>query len=136
MTTPLPDVAAVRSALERRDMVYGLTVDRVMSVVGPVLEERDAEITRLRRLLAEFVVTDKTGIEDGTGGLSGRHREPCADRDTRDVNRDTPPGVFLPWGVRDPPRQGRRVLDEWGVTVEYTQQAIANGDTGLGRSAS
>ena len=50
MTTPLPDVAAVRRALERRDLIYGLTVDQVMSVVGPVLEERDAEIKRLRDL--------------------------------------------------------------------------------------
>ena len=60
MTTPLPDVAAVRRALERRDLVYGLTVDQVMSVVGPVLEERDAEIGRLRGIVAEWV-TGKTG---------------------------------------------------------------------------
>ena len=55
MTTPLPDAAAVRRALERRDLVYGLTVDQVMSVVGPVLEERDREIERLRKLVAEWV---------------------------------------------------------------------------------
>ena len=53
MTTPLPDVAAVRRALERRDLVYGLTVDQVMSVVGPVLEERDREIARLRAEISE-----------------------------------------------------------------------------------
>lgn len=48
MTAPLPDAAAVRRALERRHLVYGLTVDQVMSVVGPVLADRDAEIARLR----------------------------------------------------------------------------------------
>ena len=49
----LPDAAAVRRALERRDLVYGLTVDQVMSVVGPVLEGRDAEIAKLRRELRD-----------------------------------------------------------------------------------
>jgi hypothetical protein len=48
MTTPLPDADAVRRALDRRSLIYGLTVDNVMAVVGPVLEERDAEIARLR----------------------------------------------------------------------------------------
>ena len=62
--TVLPDVAAVRRALERRDLVYGLSVDRVMSVVGPVLEERDAEITRLRMLAAAGLLDMDDGSEE------------------------------------------------------------------------
>ena len=50
MTTLLPDAVAVRRALERRDLIYGLTVDQVMSVVGPVLEDLHAEIARLREV--------------------------------------------------------------------------------------
>ena len=68
MTAPLPDAAAVRRALERRDLVYGLTVDQVMSVVGPVLEERDAalvardaEITRLETLTADLAAACAEG---------------------------------------------------------------------------
>ena len=53
MADPLPDADAVRRALERRHLVYGLTVDQVMSVVGPVLEERDREIARLRAEISE-----------------------------------------------------------------------------------
>ena len=55
--TSLPDAAAVRRALERRHLIYGLTVDQVMSIVVPVLDERDAalkardaEIARLREI--------------------------------------------------------------------------------------
>ena len=52
MTSPLPDVAAVRRALERRDLIYGLTVDYVMAVFTAAMEERDAEIKSLRAQLA------------------------------------------------------------------------------------
>jgi len=61
VTAPLPDAAAVRRALERRDLVYGLTVDQVMSVVGPVLEERDAVIARLEALTADLTVACSEG---------------------------------------------------------------------------
>ena len=71
----LPDAAAVRRALERRDLVYGLTVDQVMSVVGPVLEERDAalvardaEIGKLRAAMAGWSVRpgETRTLGDGT----------------------------------------------------------------------
>ena len=53
MSTPLPDAAAVRRALERRSLKFGLSVDVAMVIVGPVLEERDAEIARLRAACEE-----------------------------------------------------------------------------------
>ena len=46
--TSLPDAAAIRRALERRDLIHGLTVDYVMVIVGQALEARDAEIAKLR----------------------------------------------------------------------------------------
>ena len=48
----LPDAAAVLRAVERRFRIYGPSVDAAMSVFVPVLEERDAEISRLRDALA------------------------------------------------------------------------------------
>jgi hypothetical protein len=48
MSEPLADAAAVRRALARRDLKFGLSVDEAMVIVGPVLEARDAEIARLR----------------------------------------------------------------------------------------
>ena len=74
MTTPLPDVAAVRRALDRKYLTAAVNgvgsppvtnfpvaaTEVAMSVVGPVLEERDAEIGRLRGIVAEWV-TGKTG---------------------------------------------------------------------------
>jgi len=86
MTTSLPDAAAVRRALERRDLVYGLSVDQVMSVVGPVLEERDAEIARLRdaveglRLVRAMHVCGESGSEE---------EEPAA------ILGEPPPGALL-----------------------------------------
>ena len=56
MTTPLPDTAAVLRAIERRFRVFGPSVDAAMSIFVPVLEERDAEIARLRAELAESTV--------------------------------------------------------------------------------
>ena len=50
MTTPLHGPDAVRRALERRDLIYGLTVDYVMAVFTVAMEERDAEIERLKAL--------------------------------------------------------------------------------------
>ena len=48
MTTPLPDADAVRLAIRRRFFKYGPSVDEAMVIVRVVLEERDAEIERLR----------------------------------------------------------------------------------------
>ena len=68
MTAPLPDAAAVRRALERRDLVYGLTVTQVMSIVVPVLDEwaaehgkMAAEITRLEALTADLAAACSEG---------------------------------------------------------------------------
>ena len=48
MTALLPDATAVERALRRRDLIFGLTVDQAMGIFGPVLEERDRVIARLR----------------------------------------------------------------------------------------
>ena len=70
MTTPLPDAAAVRRAIKRRCMIYGPSEDVVMAIVGPVLEERDAEIARLRdaveglRLVRAMHVCGESGSEE------------------------------------------------------------------------
>ena len=68
VTAPLPDAAAVRRALERRDLVYGLTVTQVMSIVVPVLDEwaaehgkMAAEITRLEALTADLAAACSEG---------------------------------------------------------------------------
>ena len=53
MTTPLPDAAAVRRALERRFFKFGPTADEAMVIVGTVLEDRDREIARLRELAGQ-----------------------------------------------------------------------------------
>jgi len=68
MTSSLPDASAVRRALERRDLVYGLTVTQVMSIVVPVLDEwaaehgkMAAEITRLETLTADLAAACAEG---------------------------------------------------------------------------
>ena len=62
--TTLADADAVRRALERRDLIYGLSVDQAMSVFGPVLEARDAEITRLRGAPVRACCCDHEGWYD------------------------------------------------------------------------
>ena len=76
MTTPLPDAAAVRRALERRFRIHGPSAEEAMVILGPVLGGRDEELTRLRGLLGVPVIPGEDGSED-------------------DVLGDPPPGALL-----------------------------------------
>ncbi len=60
MTTPLPDTAAVRLAIERRFRKFGPSVDEAMVIVETALGERDDEIRRLSAACGE----DSSGEEE------------------------------------------------------------------------
>jgi len=48
MSTPLYGPDAVRRGITRQFLKYGASVDNAMTIVGPVLDWYDDEITRLR----------------------------------------------------------------------------------------